>query len=259
MTGYYARPSSPVAGIALFLARLGFVTFVIAGLAHRYALVDTIGFFWVLGFIGAVVMASLALTAIAIARLWQNGTRGGRNAAKGGFIAIVTAMPFLVSAYWAIIYPPLNDISTDTADPPAFVELRAAGSIRRDEWPPFTPEEIERQNEAYPQVTGRRYNAAPDRVLRAIDNVIVQEGWERRDPAGERPEGNEITIEAIARTMFVGFRSAVAIRVIDEGESSYVDMRSASLFGKHDLGDNARRIEAFFKALDAEMIALAGT
>lgn len=259
MTGYYARPSSPVAGIALFLARLGFVTFVIAGLAHRYGFMETIGFFWVLGFVGAVVVSALVLSSIAFVRLWQNGTRGGRAAAKGGLIATLTAVPFLVSAYWAMIYPPLNDISTDTDDPPAFVQLRTAGGVRRDKWPPFTPEEVERQNDAYPHVTGRRYDAAPDRVLRAIDNVIAQEGWERHDPEGERPEGSEITIEAIARTTFVGFRSAVAIRVIDEGESSYVDMRSASLFGKHDLGDNARRIDAFFQALDAEMVALAGT
>ena len=50
----------------------------------------------------------------------------------------------------------------------------------------------------------------------------------------------------------------VAMRVTDEGTSTYVDMRSASRYGSHDLGDNAARIAAFLAELDAEVSALAG-
>ncbi len=44
----------------------------------------------------------------------------------------------------------------------------------------------------------------------------------------------------------------------DEGDATYVDMRSASHFGQHDLGDNARRIDDFLSDLDAAMLARAG-
>jgi uncharacterized protein (DUF1499 family) len=50
----------------------------------------------------------------------------------------------------------------------------------------------------------------------------------------------------------------VAIRLTDEGETTYVDMRSASRYGRGDFGDNARRIAGFLDALDAEMADQAG-
>jgi len=48
------------------------------------------------------------------------------------------------------------------------------------------------------------------------------------------------------------------VRMTDEGDATYVDMRSASQFGQHDLGDNARRIDDFLSDLDAAMLARGG-
>jgi uncharacterized protein (DUF1499 family) len=64
---------------------------------------------------------------------------------------------------------------------------------------------------------------------------------------------HEYLLEAVATTFLLGFPSDVAIRLTDEGESTYVDMRSASRYGRDDFGDNARRISAFLDRLDAEM------
>jgi uncharacterized protein (DUF1499 family) len=44
----------------------------------------------------------------------------------------------------------------------------------------------------------------------------------------------------------------------DEGTTTYVDMRSASRYGKGDFGDNAARIEAFLNELDTDMAAQVG-
>ena len=57
-------------------------------------------------------------------------------------------------------------------------------------------------------------------------------------------------IEADVTTPVMGFRDEIIVRLTDEGESTFVDMRSASLFGSRDLGANARRIETFMSALD---------
>ena len=48
------------------------------------------------------------------------------------------------------------------------------------------------------------------------------------------------------------------IRITDEGDTCYVDMRSASRYGRHDLGDNAARITGFLTALDAAVAGAAG-
>ena len=59
MTGYYDRPVSPLGDWSRFLARLALVMFIIAGLAHRYGLMETVGFFWVLGFICLLAITAL--------------------------------------------------------------------------------------------------------------------------------------------------------------------------------------------------------
>ena len=67
-----------------------------------------------------------------------------------------------------------------------------------------------------------------------------------------------MTIEALAHTPWLGFPFDIAVRLTDEGTSTYVDMRSASRYGRHDLGDNAAQITAFLALLDAEMAAQTG-
>ena len=48
-------------------------------------------------------------------------------------------------------------------------------------------------------------------------------------------------------------------RLAADEDSTLVDMRSASRYGRHDLGDNAARIVAFFDALDREVAGRTGT
>ena len=71
-------------------------------------------------------------------------------------------------------------------------------------------------------------------------------------------DGGDGMIEALARTAILAFPVDVSIRITDEGETSYVDMRSASRYGRHDLGDNAARIAGFLTALDAAVAGAAG-
>ena len=72
-------------------------------------------------------------------------------------------------------------------------------------------------------------------------------------------DGGDSLIEALARTDVPGLPVDVSIRITDEGDTSYVDMRSASRYGSHDLGDNAARIAGFLTALDAAVAGAAGT
>jgi uncharacterized protein (DUF1499 family) len=62
-------------------------------------------------------------------------------------------------------------------------------------------------------------------------------------------------LNAVAYSYLLGFPSDVSVRIEDRGESTYVDMRSASRYGRHDLGENATRIERFMRDLDARMQA----
>jgi uncharacterized protein (DUF1499 family) len=102
-------------------------------------------------------------------------------------------------------------------------------------------------------VTGRRYEGSPDRILDAVVSVIADNGWTITEQKGVPGDDEEILVEVVARTWLLGFTSDVVIRLSDEGETTYVDMRSVSRYGIHDLGENADRIMQFMTALDTQV------
>src|SRR5919108_2696964 len=151
------RRSSQSALWAGRLAKFSAVLFVVSGLGHRFGLVETTGFFWLLGVIGTLATAALLLAAAGFYRLWTYGDRGGMSSAWAVVIALAVLAPFFASAWRGYTYPPLSDISTDISDPPP---LDAAEKLRTAEMNPVAPISAEQgalQTEAYPNVTGRRY------------------------------------------------------------------------------------------------------
>jgi hypothetical protein len=233
------------------LASFAAVLFVLSGLGHRFGLVDTISFFWLLGIVGALAIAALGCAAWGFYRLWTRGDKGGRDSAAGALIALAVAAPFLLSAWKAMTLPSLTDISTDVVNPPQLPQAAAERAGAMNRIAPLASEDAELQLETYPGVLGRRYEVAPDLVIQAILKLAKDRGWTLRgDP--QLAEGqSEITIEIVAYTFFLGFPVDVAVRVTDEDAAVYVDMRSVSRWGRHDLGDNAERIERFLADLDA--------
>ncbi|PHP67153.1 hypothetical protein CSC94_11470 [Zhengella mangrovi] len=259
MTGYYDRPVSPLGDWSRFMARLSAMVFLLSGLAHRYGLIETTGFFWVLGFVFLVAFSAVVLALLAFRRTLGAGARGGRAAIGGLLLAVVVLAPFAVSAWRTVALPAVSDVSTDRDNPPAF--FMAPGLRKQGQNALGRPAEADllAAAEAYPAAIGRRYDASPDRVLRAVTNVIEASGWTVLARSGVPEETAEILIEAHAWSPVFAFPADIVVRISDKDEASWVDMRSASLYGKHDLGDNARRIQSFMKALDDEMLALAGT
>ena len=72
-----------------------------------------------------------------------------------------------------------------------------------------------------------------------------------RDTDAEEPaEGDERYIEAVATSFIFGFESDIVVRLVEREDGTLVDMRSASRWGPHDLGANARLIRDFMADLD---------
>jgi uncharacterized protein (DUF1499 family) len=62
-------------------------------------------------------------------------------------------------------------------------------------------------------------------------------------------------IEAIARTPILGFREDVVVRVRATPDGARIDVRSASRYGRHDLGGNAARVRALIDDVDGVLSA----
>lgn len=187
-------------------------------------------------FIG-IAAAALALIGLLVPRV-----------RRGGTAALVVALVVgLVVAYvpWqgmrtARSVPPIHDISTDTVQPPAFVEvlpLRADASNPSD----YPGEDVAaQQRAAYPDLQPLRLevgaDAAFDRALAAAESM----GWEI--VAADKPSGR---IEATDTTFWFGFKDDVVVRVQGDAGASVIDVRSVSRVGQSDVGKNAQRIRAY--------------
>lgn len=243
--------------IAVFSA----VLLVMAGLAHRYGMADTISLFWIVGAVGVLALLGLALALAGLSKVWRDGGIGARDGFVGAGVALLVLMPFLVAGYRFFAFPPLNDISTDLVDPPRFAFLQGMRTPPMNEIGPIGEEAAVAQQQSYPEITGRRYDLPADRVLAIVRQLAAARSWSvvfAPDAVGDEPVAAETTIEAVAYSLLLAIPSDVAIRIVDEQGSTYVDMRSASRYGLHDFGENARRIGAFLAELDAEASLQAG-
>lgn len=150
--------------------------------------------------------------------------------------------------------PPIHDVTTDTENPPAFVDVlplrvqtnaRNTAEYQRDRSGQRTINVPEAQLKAYPDIKtlvfeGVSSAAAYERALAAVK----QSGW---TIVADKPE--EGRIEAWDKTIWFGFIDDVVIRVAATDGGSKIDIRSLSRVGGGDVGKNAQRIRAYVKTL----------
>ncbi|TGR60927.1 DUF1499 domain-containing protein, partial [bacterium M00.F.Ca.ET.194.01.1.1] len=108
-------------------------------------------FLWVLALVALLAALALLLAGLGLSRVWSFGDRGGRDLSVGALLALLVLAPYGVAAYWATIYPPLRDISTDLDDPPALDTSDRTGDM--NELSPPTPGEQRLQADVYPLVS----------------------------------------------------------------------------------------------------------
>jgi hypothetical protein len=235
------------------LASFALALIVTSGLGHRVGLIETVPFLALLALCGLFALLALGLAWAALARLWDRDERGIGRAVAATLVALVVLSPFAVGGVWYATHPPLADISTDLADPPslAFAARIRNGAMNAVE--PIDEAHAALQREHYPNVISRRYDHSLITVYETVRQLAGRQGWRVLRWPDPRQAGRSLTIELEARTPVFGFVSDVAIRIRQEADSTRVDMRSASRYGRHDFGDNARRISAFLDRLDEAM------
>jgi hypothetical protein len=224
--------------------------------AHRFRLIETIPFLWVLALVAALAICALLLAAAGFQRVWHFGDRGGADLTTGLIVATLLLAPYGVACWLAFSKPALNDVSTDLDDPP---RLTAAVAFRTAEMNPIVPptaQDRAEQTKSYPDLTGRRYAVSFEQMVAEVETLMEGRGWEILSPLSSGST-METTIEALASVPILALDDDVAVRITDEGNAIYVDMRSASRYGSRDMGINAGRIGDFLTELDARANALA--
>jgi uncharacterized protein (DUF1499 family) len=246
------RPTNPIshrlARLAFIAACVSALIVAVSGPLHRFLGVDVdavINLFRY-GFYVAAGAVALALATIV-------PTRPGDR--RRGFVAAFLALVIGIATAWAPLAlflqavgaPRINDVSTDTANPPPMVVTL---QMRRDAaTPPAYPGKAvaDQQHAAYPDLAPIVLNVPPAEAFRRVDAVAMAMGW---DVVARAP--NDGRIEAVDTSTWFGFHDDIVVRIVADGAGSRIDIRSKSRVGRADLGANAHRIRAFTAKLKAQ-------
>lgn len=241
----------------IWALRLGFFSallLLLDFLAHRFLEIETPD---------AVIIAALSAVLAAIAllcavqgfrKLWLNGDKGGTRSFWGGFLGLIVIALLGVAAGFWYVSPPIYDVTTDYETPLQFPQNMPERTLRMNAITSRAETDMIKQLSAYPEVLRRRYDAAPDRVAQGVDAIFKSFGWERISRAqGELSEQPVLSFSAVAHSPVLGLKSDVVIRLQDEGETTLVDMRAVSRYGKRDMGLNAAFIKQFMTTLEGEV------
>lgn len=236
--------------LALWSARLAFFAVAVAVLSIiivRSGILEIGPAVATFGAALAFAAAAILLAFAAFVAIWINGAPGLGRAFLGLFLGIaLLAYPAYI-AYSARHLPQITDVSTDLANPPRFDVLARLRPRDRIDYPNFFAEP---QRKGYPDVAPLRIDLPARAAYDIAMKVIMARKWlvvDARPPTAPARPG---VIEAVARTLVMGFREDVVVRVTPEQNGSRVDARSASRYGLTDFGTNARRITALLSDID---------
>jgi hypothetical protein len=199
-----------------------------------------------------LAIAALVLATFAFAIIWDDGRPGFGAAMTGVVLAVLLLAGPLFFAVQALRLPRLTDITTDTADLPEFSRSRTALAARAGRTPPPPPAAARaRQQLAFPGIASVTVDDGPAEAFALALKAANQRGWsivEVVPPGGRVGVGR---IDAVDHTILMRFPDDVTVRVRPMSDGTRIDVRSASRWGTHDFGTNARRVQGYLDALEA--------
>jgi hypothetical protein len=207
---------------------------------------------FLVGLAGTALAVLIAL--VAFVQIWRRGYGGAGSA------AFAILLPLMALA-WPLTYvpslvrlPPINDVTTDVQAPPQFVALakQHASEARPVAYP--GARFASQQQKAYPDLRTYVIDRPAEEAFELVEEAVRRLRW--RVASAQPPSQRSArvgTLEATDQTLVIGFTDDIAIRVDGIGRRSRIDVRSASRYGEHDLGQNAQRVRRFLTELQARV------
>lgn len=242
-------PYAQMAWWGLFIGAISFLPLLAAGPGHRFGLWGYKAGLSMMEWAAYGGASGLILASVA----FLSSLKGSRQtliiAAIGlAFGLIDFGVPWYLYQN-AKRLPPINDITTDAGDPPAFAalaEARLSAGARLD-YPGADTAGAQRQ--AYPEIApvvlGKERARAFDAALKAAERM----GWDV--VASDAGAGR---IEAVDTTFWFGFKDDIVVRLspAQGAAETRIDARSASRVGIGDAGKNAERLSEYIRRLKAQ-------
>lgn len=238
---------------SLRLALLGLQLVLVGVLLHRFGSLPTPVALNLLAVGFASALLGLVLAGWALCRIWRFGETGaGRSVAAALLVLGLLAWP---TSYVAAFFgePALNDITTDPVAPPTYVKLSELRSEGANPAAYAGPDAAERQFQAFPDIEPIVTDRGPVETFEIVRATLDRMGLEVVSAEAPAGRGSEGRLEAVDRTLVMGFADDIAIRVRGAEGSSRVDIRSSARFGRHDFGRNAKRVRMLMREVQARL------
>jgi hypothetical protein len=192
--------------------------------------------------VGGIFALSVGLAALWVTRHHASGI-GRKRAWIASAIGFALSMLLVTSALPGREFPPINDITTDLADPPAFASASLIPAYAGFDMG-YPAEFVSVVQEGYPDLASLELNLTPSAAYTRSVETAKDLGWDvtHQDPAKGR-------FDASDTTRIFRFVDDITVRIRPQGSGSEVDIRSRSRVGRGDLGANAQRIGVFYEGL----------
>ena len=237
-------------------ALFAFGLIVAAAFLHRLFATPTPVAFNLIVVAMATAVLSIVCALVAAAIIWQTGRPGTARVLFAVCLSLALLSAPLLYIVWVRDYPLLNDVTTDFDNPPAFTavaRLRGPG----DNSTVYDRARLaDEQASAYPDIKPMRIERSSEEAYALVVDAVKRLKMEIvRDEAPDPEAGTPGEIEAVDRTLIMGFYEDIAVRVSGDRESARVDIRSASRFGSADMGSNAEGVRELMKEIQARVDA----
>jgi len=140
--------------------------------------------------------------------------------------------------------PHINDITTDTSNPPLYDKIVSLRINAENKIEYGGPAVAKKQNAGYPDIKTLFFKMKEIDAFNKALKIAKASGWEIISANNNVNVGR---IEAIATSFWFGFKDDILIRVTEDENGTKIDMRSKSRVGGGDFGVNAKRIRKFMK------------
>ncbi|MBP0616395.1 DUF1499 domain-containing protein [Jiella mangrovi] len=291
VSGHFVRKRVRLAGFARWLAVFALVLVVVGFAVFRMRGIEPQALAGLLILSAAMAAIAFVIAVYGLARVWFGGLLGGGKLIAAFAFSLVALSPFAFAAFLAVENPRANtaysegmepDVDPGVVDAPQDTLPRWQRAINAEDPPSIVTGR--RFLAAAPEIYKAARLVLADKGWK-IDDVVVgdpddqptgpetgdlgvsgtidipvptsraeAEQLSAEDLAGTR-DSDQYRIEATARDFLLGLPSIVVIRIVEDGNETFVDARSTSLRMQIDFGQNRRFLEGFFADLDT---ALAG-
>jgi len=234
--------------MALFFVQLLILTV----LLHRFGTLATPAAMNLMAVSVGGLFLAIIVAVIGLVRIWFGGQIGAAQAFTGIAIALIGLAVPLWYLSQSFLLPRLNDIETTPRHPMQFKQLAAMRPADANRVVEPDLSAAEEQEKAYPDIRPMELERSATETFDIVHEAVKRLGWNivLNEPPGDGQPG---CIEATTRTLIMGYTDDELIRVTGDDTRAFIDVRSVSRYGMHDLGANAEHIRTLFAEVQSAL------